>query len=53
MAFELRDVKPIIKMVMKKSKQGRHGVRKGERSEHEEILAEDKGEENIALEIGD
>lgn len=54
MTFELRDVEPMIKMSKEKSKQRRRGgVKKGERSEHEEVLAEDKGEENTAPETGD
>lgn len=51
--FELREVKPTIKMSKEKSKQRRRGgVRKGERSEHEEVPAEDKGE-NTDSETGD
>ena len=44
----------MIKMSKEKSKQRRRGgVRKGDWSEHEDILTEDKREENAAPETGD
>lgn len=53
MTFELSDVKPMIKMSKEiRTQRRRDDERKGERSEHEEVLAEDKGEENTAPETG-